>query len=181
MSFFCEGSKEPDLSGKSSQELDSIRTELNKKKTNIGSERVKISKTIRLYDSQLKDIEKDLKIIDREVKRREEIEEAKNIIGTDISSIEGFELLSNDELSIITTNMDKTDYRKHGVPIRFYDLERICREVINMKKKYPKWTLTSLARGGRYDTLPPHTFYRYEYKDEDGYYFNVGGIKLVSY
>lgn len=84
----------------------------------------------------------------------------------DNSSIEGFELLSEDELSVITTNMDRTDYRKYGVPIRFYDLERICREVINIKKKYPKWILTKLARAGQYDTLPPDKFYRYEYKDE---------------
>lgn len=178
MSFF-EGTsaKEPDLSGKSSQELDSIRTELNEKKKNIVQERIKVNKSLRLYDSQLKDIERDLKIIDREVKRRQDIEEAKNIICSDIWSIVGFELLSEDELSIITTNMDRTDYRKHGVGIRFYDLDRICREVINIKQKYPKWTLTSLARGGQYDTLPPHTFYRYEYKDEDGCYFNLGGIK----
>jgi hypothetical protein len=52
----------------------------------------------------------------------------------DNSSIEGFELLSEDELSVITTNMDRTDYRKYGVPIRFYNLKRICREVINIKK-----------------------------------------------
>lgn len=179
MSFFCEESN-PDLSGKTNEELVSIQNELNEKKQNIGQERIKVNKTLRLYDIQLKDIEKDLKIIINEIKRRKEIEEAKNIIGTDISSIEGFELLSEDELSVITTNMDRTDYRKHGVPIRFYDLERICKEVINIKKKYPKWTLTSLARGGQYDTLPPHTFYRYEYKDEYGCHFNLGGIQILS-
>lgn len=181
MSFFLEGGKEVDLSGRTIEQLVFIREELNKERTIIGDERAKVNKTLRLCDSKLKEIDNNLKIINREVKRRQDIEEAKNIIGEDISSIEGFELLSEDELSIITTNMDRTDYRNHGVPIRFYDLERICREVINMKKKYPKWTLTSLARGGQYDTLPPHTFYRYEYKDEYGSHFNLGGIKLVSH
>ena len=101
----------------------------------------------------------------------------KNIIGQDIKNIEDFELLSEDELSIITKNMDRTDYRKHGVSIRFYDFERICREVIAMKKKYPKWTLIDLSRGVgvQYDTLPPHIFYSYEYKDEEGLYFKLGG------
>lgn len=179
MSFFCEETN-PDLSGKTNEELVSIQNELNEKKQNIGQERIKVNKTLRLYDSQLKDIEKDLKIIINEIKRRKDIEEMKNIIGTDISSIGGFELLSEDELSIISTKMDKTDYRKYGNYPRYLDLERICKEVINIKKKYPKWTLTSLARGGQYDTLPPHTFYRYEYKDEYGCHFNLGGIQILS-
>lgn len=115
----------------------------------------------------------------KETKRREDIEESKNIINENIKNIEGFTLLSEDELSIITKGMDRTDYRKHGQYPRFLDLERICKEVINMKQKYPKWKLTSLARGGQYDTLPPHTFYRYEYKDEYGYHFNLGGITVL--
>jgi hypothetical protein len=70
----------------------------------------------------------------KETKRRKDNEDAKNIIGQHIKNIEDFELLSGDELHIITKNMDKTDYRKHGVSIGFYDLERICREVITIKK-----------------------------------------------
>lgn len=165
-----------DLSGKSSEELVSIQNELNEKKQNIGQERIKVNKTLRLCDSQLKDIEKDLAIILKEIKRREDIEEAKNIIGEDIKKMEGFELLSQDELFIITTKMNRTDYRKYGNYPRYLDLERLCKNVINIKKLYPKWTLTSLAIGSQYDTLPTHTFYRYEYKDEYGYEFNIGGI-----
>ena len=65
------------------------------------------------------------------------------------------------------------------MPIRFYDLERICRVVINIKKKYPKWILKKLARKGQYDKLPPHTFYRYEYKDEYECHFYVGEIQIL--
>jgi hypothetical protein len=180
MSFFCEATN-PDLSGKTSEELDSIQKELNEKKTNINSERIKANKIVRLCDSQLKDIDYSLKLISKELTRREEIEEAKSMLNPENLDIEGFELLSEDELSIITKNMDRTDYRKHGKYPRFHDFERICKEVINKKKKYPRWTLSKLERGGQYDTLPPQIFYRYEYKDEDGNHFNIGGIKLISF
>lgn len=178
MSFFCEETN-LDLSGKTAEELDSIKKKLTEQKTNVISERRKAIQITHVCDRQLRNIDKDLAIILKETKRREDFEEAKNIIGEDIKSIEGFELLSEDELSIITKNMDRTDYRKHGQYPRFLDLERICKEVIAMKKRYPKWSLTSLARGGQYDTLPPHTFYRYEYKDEYGSHFNLGGIQIL--
>ena len=178
MSFFCEATN-PDFSGKTSEELDSIKKELTEQKTNVSSERRKAVKIAHVCDSQLRNIDKDLAIILKETKRREDIEEAKNIINEDIRNIEGFTLLSEDELSIITKGMDRTDYRKHGQYPRFLDLERICKEVIAMKKRYPKWSLINLERGGKYDTLPPKTFYKYEYKDEEGYCFDIGGIKLI--
>lgn len=181
MAFFSETQSSLNLSGKTTEELVSIQKELHEKKLNIGSERVKINKTLRLCDIQLKDIDKNLQTISNEIKRREDIEESNNIIIKNIKTIRGFvESLSEEELSIITTKMDKTDYRKYGEYPRYLDLERICNEVIDMKKKYPNWTLTNLANGGQYDTMPPQTFYKYEYKDEHGNYFNLGGITLIS-
>jgi hypothetical protein len=55
-------------------------------------------------------------------------------------------------------------------------LERICKEVIELKQKYTTWTLKGLKRGGQYDTMPPQTFYRYIYKDDNGFYFTIGGL-----
>ena len=133
-----------------------------------------------LLRKNFEETDKNIKLILKEIKRREDNEEAKNIISEDIKSIEEFELLSEDELSIITKNMDRTDYRKHGVPNRFHDLERICRQVIDMKKKYPKWILIDLSRGVgvQYDKFPPHIFYSYEYKDEEGLHFKLGFVPL---
>lgn len=173
MSFFCEGPFDPDLSGKTNEELTSLRTELDEKQTSIGNQVSELRKALRFLDKEIKEIDTNKKIILKEIKRREDIEEAKNVINEDIRSIEGFEMLSEDELSIITKNMDRTDYRKYGNCPRFYDLERICKEVIQMKTRYPKWTLKDLSRGGQYDTLPPQIFYRYEYKDEFGNYFKI--------
>jgi hypothetical protein len=175
MSVLCE-----DLSGKTIEELASISKELTEEKTNVSSERNQATKTVRLCDSRLRDIDKDLAIILKETKRREDIEESKNIIKKNITNIEGFTLLSEDELSIITKGMNKTDYRKHGYYPRFIDLERICKEVIAVKKRYPQWSLTNLANGGQYDSLPPTIFYKYEYKDEEGIHFNIGGISVSN-
>lgn len=172
MSFLYETTN-LDLSGKTSEELASIKKELDEQKTNINIERLQANKIVRLCDSKIKDIDKDLAMILKEIKRRKDIEELKHIIGENIKNIEGFTLLSDDELSIITTKMDRTDYRNNGQYPRFLDLERICKKVIDMKKRYPKWSLIDLNRGGQYDTLPPHTFYKYEYTDEYGCHFNI--------
>lgn len=169
-----------DLSGKSSEELASLKNQLNSQLNESRIKRLELNKIIRESDKDFEKIDKELKQIEKEIKRREDIEEAKYILSPEILAIEGFELLSEDELLIITTNMDRTDYRKHGNYPRYLDLDRICKEVIDMKKKYPKWILTSLARGGQNYILPPHTFYRYQYKDEHGCHFNLGGINVYS-
>lgn len=170
MSFFCEEAK-PDLSGRTDEELKALKNEQETQLVDLSEEKTTLTKNLRIVTKKIEDINKNVKIILKEIKRREDIEEAKNEINGDIKKIEGFGMLSENELSIITKNMDRTDYRKFGDYPRFYDLERICKEVIKMKTRYPKWTLEDLGRGGQYDTLPPHTFYRYEYKDEFGNYF----------
>jgi vacuolar-type H+-ATPase subunit E/Vma4 len=86
-----------------------------------------------------------------------------------VKNIEGFDLLEKGEITIIIANMDKTDYTKYNC-VRWIDLEKLVKEVINIKKKY-NWTLIYLTSGGRIDTMPPTNFYKFEYKDEDGLMF----------
>lgn len=112
MSLFC-GQNKLDLSVKTSEELELITKNLIESKDSIKSQIVKLTKTINNYD-------KDLKIIVEELTLREDIKESKKIINEEIRTIEGFELLSEDELSIITTKMDKTDYREYGKCPRYY-------------------------------------------------------------
>lgn len=178
MSFFCEKNN-VDLSEKTDEELESIRTELSEQKVNVSSKRCKSMGIVRSCDIQLKNIDKDLAIILKETKRRQDIEEAKNTISEDIKNIEGFTLLTEEEISIIFSKMEKRDYRKYGRYPRYLDLEKICNEVINMKKRYPKWILTDLRKVFQYDTLPPQSEYQYGYKDEEGYNFDIGGLKSV--
>jgi len=149
-----------------------------KKKQTISSERVKVSKILRSLDKDLNDIDINIRIVSNEIKRREELDDTKNIINEEIKNIEGFNLLGEDELLIITTKMDKTDYKKYGSYPRFIDLERICKEVIELKKRYPKWILINLSPGTQDDTMPPKTFYKYKYKDEYNQYFDIEGIKI---
>ena len=102
MSFFYK-EVNPDLSGKTTEELLSLKTELNEKIQNISSERVKINKTLRLYDIEFNNIDKNLKQILNEFKRREDIEESKSILNPEISEIEGFELLWCDGASVMNS------------------------------------------------------------------------------
>ena len=169
-----------DLSGKSNEELDSIKTELSKQQSELKLEMKKLYNKRRDIDIDCDKITKKIYLVVEELKRRKDAEEAKALLTPEISAIEGFELLGEDELSIITKKMDRTDYRKHKICPRFYDFERICKEVIQIKQRYPKWKLTGVSRGGQVDTLPPYTHYRYEYKDEYGSHFDIGGLKLIS-
>jgi hypothetical protein len=150
---------------KTQEELNALTISLNEKKRIIKIEREIAQNSLRLVEKELSDIENKLKRISQENIRRENIAESKIMIGEKEKNIDGFNLLSEDELSVIAKNMNKTDYRKYGAP-RWLDLENIIKTVVEMKKSYPNFTLTNLDIGGQIDTLPPKTFYRYEFTDE---------------
>ena len=151
---------------KTPEELNALNDTLNEKKKNIKREKQIAGNTMYIIEKELSDVEDKLKRILQEFKRRENIEEAKTMIGEKEKNIDGFYLLSEDELSIIAKNMNKTDYRKHGKYPRWLDLENIIKTVIDLKSSYPKFTLTNLDIGGQIDTVPPKTFYRYEFTDD---------------
>ena len=150
---------------KTQEELNALNISLNEKKRNIKIEREIAKNALRLVEKELSDVEHKLKRISQENIRREYIAESKTMIGEKEKNIVGFNLLTEDELSVIAKNMNKTDYRKYGAP-RWLDLENIIKTVIEMKNSYPKFTLTNLDIGGQIDTLPPKTFYRYEFTDD---------------
>ena len=119
------------------------------------------------------------KELSKEIKKLEDIIEAENVFES-VQGVEGFETLLKEELVAILNGMDKTDYRKYGNYPRWYDLERLVKQVIEFKKLYPGWILERLGSGGQYDTLPPQTFYRYSYKTPQGHYMTFGGIEVLS-
>lgn len=168
------------LSEKSLGDLIYIQKELNDCKNSLNLEKSKIYKTVNLIESKLKENSKNIKIVLDEIKRRESLEEAKNIISEDIKNIDNFSFLNEEELIIITKKMDKTDYRKYGNYPRWLDLEKIIKYVIGMKKYYPNWTLENMSKRGQIDTMPPESFYNYVFKDQYDNYFDIGGIKLIS-
>lgn len=167
-----------ELLGKTIEELNSLHQEWNIKLDIVEVERRKHSMELSKIVSEKRDIESSLKQMLIEITKLEAIEDAKSILTQENNSIEGFELLREDELSIITKNMDKTDYRAYGAP-RWLDLNTIIETVINMKKRYPTWILVDLSKCGQIDTMPPRTFYKYEYEDENKLNFNIGGIKVI--
>jgi len=152
---------------KTQEELNALNISLNEKKRNIKIEREVAKNALRVVEKKLSEVEDKLKRISQENIRRENIAESKTMIGEKERNIDGFNLLTEDELSVIAKNMNKTDYRKYGVNYpRWLDLETIIKTVVEMKKRYPKFTLTNLDIGGQIDMLPPQTFYKYEFTDE---------------
>ena len=139
---------------------------------NYKREYSEISKKIRLCENINSDLLK-------QIKHLETIVESENAVET-VKYIEGFDSLSQEELASISNGMDKTDYRKHNNTFpRFYDLERLIKEVIEIKKQYPGWILDKVQKSGHYDTLPPQSFYNFTFKTHLGHYMSFGGIKII--
>lgn len=158
------------------EELSQVQDELNR----LNKIYIEHRRQVNLYENKKKELSK-------EIKKLEEIIEVENVFES-VENIEGFDTLLKSELVAISNGMDKTDYSKmdlvrarskETIP-RWYDLERLVKEVINFKKLYPGWILEHLARGGQYDTLPPQTFYRYTYKTPHGHYMKMGGIEFIN-
>ena len=114
------------------------------------------------------------------IKHLEQIIESSNIFAS-VNTIDGFETLLKDELFAISNGMDKTDYRKYGANYpRWFDLERIVKDVIKCKTQYPGWILENISKKGQLDTLPPQSFYKFTYKTPQGDNMSCGGIEIVS-
>lgn len=155
-----------DLSGKTLGDLLSLQKELKEKIRFLTTERIKAVKVVRDIEKDVRKIDDMLQNILKEIKRYEAIDEAKNMISEYVESIENYDLLHGDEVLLITSKMDKTDYRKYGDYPRWLDLEKICKEVIIMKKRYPNWKLMDLEKSRQTNTLPPQSSYYYKFKDQ---------------
>lgn len=94
---------------------------------------------------------------------------------TDMTQYDPEKQLSDQELSVIYTGMDKTDYTKYGKP-RFLDIENIITKTNKIKKQYPRWTLISVKKTLSLDTLPPSNSYSYTFKDENNQTFDLGKV-----
>ena len=72
--------------------------------------------------------------------------------------------LSNEEINLIVTNMDKKDYRDFGNYPRWIDLQKIIDFVVEIKDQYHDWNLIQVAR--LYDqilNIPPSHIYIYTF------------------
>ena len=166
-------------------EFNEIRNEINKLNDEMvqieidykrfNKEYTVLGKKIRLCESRKKDIS-------NRVKELENIISAEEIYGN-VLCIEGCELLSQNELVIITNGMDKTDYRsysdrKYGDCPRWFDLERLVKEVSEFKKLYKGYILEKIIKSGKYDTLPPDNFYKFTYKTPYGHYLTYDKLEV---
>jgi hypothetical protein len=133
-----------------------------------------LDQEIKLHNKEIMKHTNEIRLINRMTKKiaREKLDDCR-------TELDGFSLLSELELTIISTKMCRQDYRSYGCP-RWRDVVSICNTVITMKKKYPTWKLVNMFNIGNSDTTPPKTFYKYEYVDDDGCHFNVGGMNILK-
>ena len=155
------------------EELESLLAYWDGQNKNLAAEKIKLMKKLRALEKELREASSQVEMLSREIALRRQLEEANSLILEETRHIEGMELLREQELRIITDKMNKVDYRNKGSSVRYIDLERICREVIDMKKQYPLWTLIDIQKCGQRDTDPPFSFYSYDYQDEKQHVFQI--------
>jgi len=170
MSTFLNEACQIDLSNKTFEQLLNMKKDLKDKIQILTTERIKAVKVVRDIEKDVKKADDTMKHILNEIKRHETIYDANYMIHEYIKSIESINLLNGDEILLITNKMDRTDYRKYGDYPRWIDLEKICKEVIMTKKRYPEWILMDLEKSRQTSTIPPETFYYYKFKDDFGGY-----------
>lgn len=156
---------------KSIDELKTLHKELDGKIKTFQNEKNNTMTIIYAINKNISDIKKDIINVLQEIDNLKSIEETKKLIKKFDNEIEEFSLLNDNEINIVTNKMDKMDYRQFGSYPRWIDLERLIKKVIEIKKNYPDWTLVNLSKKYQNDTLPPQTFYQYEFKDKNNLYF----------
>jgi hypothetical protein len=158
------------------EQLDKVINEFNANsnaRKEVYMKRKELDNLIRDHDNKSKELSK----LIQELKDAKEFE---NIFSS-FESVEGFNLLSDEERSLIVKGMDKTDYTNNDPLLpRWHDLERLIKEVGEFKIKYPGWVLSSLKKLGQIDTIPPQNFYKFTYLSPQGHYFTYGGIELID-
>jgi DNA repair exonuclease SbcCD ATPase subunit len=103
-------------------------------------------------------LDEEIKTLEKQIKQRKDAEMLK-----EIAELETDEL-TPDEKTIIVNNMDKTDYRQYDATLkRWIDVDKIIKEVTEIKKQYPGWTLKDMRLGMRLDRFPPRNVYHYKY------------------
>jgi hypothetical protein len=155
--------------------LESLRDDLRK----VQIEYEEIYKIYKESERKIKLSDNTLRSLAKEIKKMEQIIETENMFES-VNNIEGFDILTKNDLFIISKGMDKTDYRqriKSNYP-RWIDLERLVKEVIHFKSIYPDWILENIIVTGHYDSLPPQNFYKFTYKTPAGHYMMYGGMDV---
>jgi chromosome segregation ATPase len=140
-------------------------TKINDTHNSLNKEYIEIRKKIRLNEDLKKELLTDIKNL-------KNIIESENIFD-DVKELEDFNTLTQDELIVISTNMDRRDYTAH-VKRRWIDLSRLVKEVIELKKQYPGWILNNINLGGCYETMPPQNFYKFTFKTPQGHKLTLG-------
>jgi hypothetical protein len=117
---------------------------------------------------------KEVERLEKEFKHLKQTIETENMFDS-VNNVEGFNLLSNEELFAISIGIDKTDYRKSSCSTepRFHELQRVVEEIIKIKKQYTGWVFTGLKCCGQYDTLPPQRFLTYHFTTPEGFDVSV--------
>ncbi len=144
-----------------------LRTNLMKSRRELEEQHANLLDKIRKVDSNIYDFKKQIEDLENLIKAANCYE---HFVKLDSSN-----LLSEQERVIIIAGMDKKDYTQYcGYIKRWFDLDSIISQVIEIKKDYPDWILYSLKLLDKQDDrYPPLNVYKYTFKTPKGQCFTI--------
>ena len=150
--------------------LEKLRAELDE----MNLEHRKLNIEYKNITQKFRFIESRKNTLTNEIHKVEDSIESETIFDT-VKYMEELNSLSPDERIIISTGMDKTDYRKYqsNAP-RWIDLEKIIKQVHEFKNTYPGWILHNVVKTGQLDVMPPKSIYKFTYLTPEGYFLSHG-------
>jgi hypothetical protein len=120
-----------------------------------------------------KELDKQIKDYDEKIANLGKvIQNLKDMIACgNLDSTRGYNELTENEQNLIVNGMDKTDYTPYDDKVpRWYDLEKLIKQVLDFKLKYPDWILKSVQKLAKSNTIPPKNYYKLTYLSSHGYH-----------
>jgi hypothetical protein len=117
------------------------------------------------FEKQIKDYEEKIDYLGKVIQNLKDM-----IACGNLDSTPGYNELTENEQNLIVNGMDKTDYTAYEEEApRWYDLEKLIKQVLDFKLKYPDWTLKSVQKSAQSNTIPPKNYYKLTYLTSHGY------------
>lgn len=154
-------------------ELENENNEIKANLLPIRRERAELMRRVANIDCEENKSKLIIKDNEKEIQKIKELISIEDIL-IYLKNIPDFALLTQDDILIIINGIDKMDYSLYNIALpRYCDAQKIIKLIVDIKHKYPGFTLSSIQRTGLMDVLPPVSVYSYIFKTPEGGTFTI--------
>ena len=152
---------------------------LNKERDALKLEKERLTMTYNSLIYQRATVDRRLNECEKKITQIKTSLDSKNMFNEEIiAKFADFHLISVDEQTIISNNIDKTDYTRFG-RARYIDLEDVIDTILTIKRTNPTWELRDIQNTGHLDKMPPYNIYEFTFITQEGFCFRYGGMQAL--